>query len=622
MSLLVPLALLGLLTVPVILLLHLLRNRREQLNIPSLRLWRGLEQKKHGEMPRRIPLSLLLFLQLLVAIALTLSLTRPALSFILARPQHSIFILDISTSMLARDGSQTSRFDLARQFIQTELQKMAEQDTYTVISLAPRPEILLAGNGQQVAQSSLALDNLIPGATGVDLPAALTLANSQVKSPDREYRIIVLTDGNYSLETGSLPELLAPVTWQTLPAESAGVANQALLNVSSTTWPDGRHRLFARAINYGDRPATRSLRVAVGQTVFDEIQIELEPQGEVARVWTLPALAESVTVELVQTDALPVDNRADLLLRGPSRHRVLLVSDTPDLLGRALEVQPGLELAIDSPEAVRTDLAEFDLVVFDGIPPALTSWPAPNILVVNPSLGHPLLTAEHFARALRPDPDSSSALLAEVDLSGVYFDRVPQLVLPDWAEVDLQAFSVSPTAAAESQIPLIFQGTVNDSRLVVWAFDLAESNLPARLALPILTANTVSTLVAPSPPAVVPVGEPVLIDGNFSVETPGGQRLSPSMDQAEQHRFTRTKQPGLYRIYNRSNQPVAGFAVQAGSAMESNLSEPLQPEMLDLTYRAQPAAVTPEIEYQEFWPWLAGLALAVFVVEGWLAWRR
>ena len=71
-----------------------------------------------------------------------------------------------------------------------------------------------------------------------------------------------------------------------------------------------------------------------------------------------------------------------------------------------------------------------------------------------------------------------------------------------------------------------------------------------------------------------------------------------------------------------SGEPVAGFAVQAGSALESNLAEPLQPELVDLASESAQTAVTPQIEFQDFWPWLAGLALVAVVAEGWLAWRR
>ena len=77
MNFLWPLALLGLLTLPFIILLHLLRHRREQRPIPSLLFWRGLEQKKSGQLPRYIPLSLMLLLQLFIAIVLALAAARP-----------------------------------------------------------------------------------------------------------------------------------------------------------------------------------------------------------------------------------------------------------------------------------------------------------------------------------------------------------------------------------------------------------------------------------------------------------------------------------------------------------------------------------------------------------------
>ena len=72
------------------------------------------------------------------------------------------------------------------------------------------------------------------------------------------------------------------------------------------------------------------------------------------------------------------------------------------------------------------------------MPVELTTWPKGNILVVNPPLGHPLLPAPNFTRNLRPDPTSASALLTGIELSGVYFNRVLQVVLPNWAKVDLR----------------------------------------------------------------------------------------------------------------------------------------------------------------------------------------
>lgn len=624
MNFLVPIAALGLLTLPIILILHLLRNRREQLPIPSLRLWRDLQQKKQGALPRSIPLSLMLMLQLLSATALTLGLARPVFSFLLDQPRQAIFILDTTTSMTAEDaalGQSVRRFDAARQAIRAQIQALSDRDAFAVIGLNPHPEILSSGIGTQRSEALLTLDNLVPGATGADLHAALTLADGLL-DPNRLNQITVFTDGDYTVQPDSLPPVSAPIDWQILPSNLPKSSNQALLNVSSRPLPDGRHRLFARVINYSDAVVVRTVQVFAGERLFDETTVQLQPQGETARIWTLPESAETVRVELVEADVLPLDNRAELLLRDTNRHRVLLVSDTPDNLSRALEAQPGLELTVETPSARVHDPAAFDLTVFEGqgLPLDLTTWPRGNLLVVNPPLGHPLLPADNFSRNQRPDPATGSALLAGVDLSGVYFNRVLRVTLPKWADVDLRATSESDEAAGQ---PLIFHGLTGGSQLMIWAFDLGAnaSNFTARLALPLLMANTLQTLLSPAPQPVVPLGEPIVINGNFSVEIPGGRRLSPLQMVGSGGRFTQTQLPGLYKIYNEQSELVAGFAVHAGSALESNLTPQLQPE----TFNLQPATVKtlpPEIEYYEIWPWLAGLVLVVMILEGWLAWQK
>lgn len=636
MNLLVPLGLLGLLTLPVILVLHLLRNRRELLPISSLRLWYGLQQKKQGRLPRSIPLTWMLLLQVLVVGALSLALARPVLSFLLVEPRQTIFILDTTTSMTAVENGPDlgapagpSHFARARQVIQSQLELMNEADTIALITLNARPEVVMAGEGAQKAGLLAVLNELVPGGTGLDLAAALTLANGQV-DPDHQTEIFVLTDGHFLPEDQALPAMLAPVTWQ-LASNQAGassVDNQALLNVSSRTLPDGRHRLFARVVNYSQAPVERSLRVLVDRNLFQSATVQLEPEAEVSRIWTLPAWAETAAIEIVEPDVLLLDNRADVLLRETAWLNVLLVSDTPEIMARALEAQPGVMLTVESPGLLAGEpsnlaarLAEFDLTVFEGLSFELTTWPRGNLWVINPPLGHPLLPAQNFVRNLRPNPASGSALLAGVDLSGGYFSRAPQVSLPAWAEQDLGGFPADGAAGEEH--PLIFHGSVDNSRLVVWAFDLAESNLPARLALPLMTANTLSSLVAPALPQVVPLGEPVAISGNFSVDTPAGRRLFLASSEAgHPGNFQETRQPGLYRVYNDNNVLVAGFAVQAGSAFESNLLDPINPDRLRLAYIARQDETGSDMTQQEFWPWLAGLALLVITLEGWLAWRR
>jgi len=627
MSFLIPAALLGLLTIPIILALHLLHTRRKQVAISSLRLWRELQRQKQGNLPRSIPPSLMLFLQLLIALFLTLALARPALSFLLDQPRQLIFVLDMTTSMAAVDVPQTGatsepirRFDIARQEIRAYIEAMDANDSVAVIGLTHRPKLLLAGNIEQREANLSILENLVPGATDINLSEALALANGLV-DPEQENRIVVLTDGDYSVDSQLLPAVLAPIDWRMIPASPSDNSNQTLLNVSNRRLPDGRHRIFARIVNYSDSPVVRTVKLSTEKETVAEDSVEIDAQADTSRVWTLPAETETATVEIVEADNLPMDNRAELLLLGTTRRRVLLISETSETLARALEAQPGVELEVHSPNNLsKNDFANFDLIVFENLPPEQTEWPQGNVLVINPPLGHPLLPADNFARDLRPDPETASPLLTGIDLSGVFFSRTPRLVIPDWAQVDLMT---TPDEFGET-LPLIFHGTVGKSQIMVWGFDLNASNLPARLALPLLTANTLSTMLAPSPLDSVPVGEPILLANNYSIEPPDGRRLvlGAGPSNSSESVFSQTEQPGLYRIYDENNTVVAGFAVHAGSPSESNLTRQFQPDSLPALDAAALSAPDLEIAYDDFWPLLAVLALVVVTFEGWLAWHK
>ncbi len=611
MSLLVPLALFGLLTIPAILLLHLLRSRRRQIPVSSFLLWRGLELRRRGGLPRTIPLTLTLLLQLLAAALLSLALARPVQSFLLDPPRQVVFILDTTTSMLAEDGpGGIRRFEAARQSIRETLDRLNPGDAFAVVSLNSAPAVLLSGQVGPEA-SPRDLDSLVAGATGADFPAALTLANGLLRPAVFQPRLVILTDAALLAPDIPLPPVAAAVEWRIFPPAPPQSQNLALLNVSAAPLPDGRHRLMARLVNFGRLPAETLLRLSLDGEVQDETAVRLAAGEETLRFWDLPSQAGTAAVEIVAPDALPLDNRAELWLSTPSARRVLLLSDMPDPLDRALQAQPDVALTVRALAPPDRSAAEFDLLVLDGLPPGLNAWPGPAVWLVSPPLDHPLLSASATRTGLRPAADTASPLVAGVDLSGVYFERVPQVDLPDWAEVDLWA-----AGPDETLTPLIFHGTVDGTRLVVWAFNPRQSNLPGRLALPLLTANTLAWLLTPAPPQSVLSGQPVLLDGASAVVLPGGRRVP-----VEHGLFRQTHQPGLYTVLNAQARPAGGFAVHAGSALESDLTRRLPVDTLNLTLRPA-GGPSPETRYEEFWPWLVGAALLGIVVEGWLVWRK
>ena len=111
-----PMGLWGLATIPIVILIYLLRSRYKTKNVSSTFIWkRSLKYVK-----RRIPLnfimSLLLILQILIVAVASVAIARPTMINPL-KTEEEIIILDASASMLTSNG-ETTRFDDAKKKIE------------------------------------------------------------------------------------------------------------------------------------------------------------------------------------------------------------------------------------------------------------------------------------------------------------------------------------------------------------------------------------------------------------------------------------------------------------------------------------------------------------------------
>ena len=108
-------AALGLLALAIpIVLLHVLRPRREQRTVPSTYLWEAVARPVSAARPwQRLRPSWLLFLQLLAVALLAVAVADPVRVVEAPLAEHTVFIVDASASMGASDGEPT-RLDEAR----------------------------------------------------------------------------------------------------------------------------------------------------------------------------------------------------------------------------------------------------------------------------------------------------------------------------------------------------------------------------------------------------------------------------------------------------------------------------------------------------------------------------
>src|SRR5262245_38674662 len=188
MTFLLPIGLLALLTLPIILILHLLRERRRRVSVPSLLHWLNIPRRPEGERIRSLPLTLLLLLHLLVAGLLGVALGQPQLAGVPNNaPRQTAIVLDTSTSMAASAGAAT-RFAQAQMRARALLRDLRSGDRATLIAAGPAARVVADGGAADLAALTAALDNLRPGGDGADLAGALTLAAAAL-DPQHERRI-------------------------------------------------------------------------------------------------------------------------------------------------------------------------------------------------------------------------------------------------------------------------------------------------------------------------------------------------------------------------------------------------------------------------------------------------
>jgi hypothetical protein len=609
MTFLLPLGLLALLTLPVIVLLHLIRERRPRRTVPSLLLWPQPPRRPEGVRARRLPLTLLLLLHLLVAALLALALARPQLPGLPGRgAAHTAIILDSSTSMAARDGAGT-RLDAARQRALALLRAMDAGDRATLIAAGPEARVLAAGGPGALPLLQAALDSLRPAGAGADLDGALTLAEAALAGAP-EPRIVVLTDG--AGPPIAPRAVAAPVEWQTV---GGAAPNRAI--VAFAARPFGNTvRVYARLANPSPGPFTTETRLFADDALVERRLAAINADGETELTWSLPAGAKALRLEIDGRDALPEDDRALLNLAAARPLDILLVSARPDALRRALAAVGGARVAVASPVAYASGdpaARAADLTVLDGVAP--DPPPGGALLLINPpagAFGAGDRTAPTDGQPLRQE----GALLAGLSFGGASFGPAREMDAPPWAA----------TLLTSGATPLILRGNDGARDVAIWNFDLAQSSLPNRLAFPLLVARTVRDLTPGGLPQSLTAGEPLLLHPGPRVRAveltgPDGATRQASGPAVA---FDGLGQPGWYRVVERGDAGVlyeGRLAVNAGSPLEADL-RPQAPPALTAAAPAPATAAAIERPRLELWPWLAALALGLLAMEWLYALRR
>jgi Ca-activated chloride channel family protein len=620
-----PLGFLGLLSLPIILALHLFRERKRSYTVSSLSLWNFLDIEVHGSRFRKIPVSWLLFLDLLIAILFSLALTRPTIALALPtrNARNVIILLDRTSSMLARDVLP-DRFTQAKIQVTGVLNSLGPKDVATVLAFGAKPEEIGDTRFDNLQTILKNLDTLQAGETGNVFTETLALGTAAL-APGIPAQFQVYSDGDF---TYSLPENFRyPIHWYKI---GNSTNNQAVLSISSLAYQQSRFQVFARLANFDQQPSKRVVTLLANNAPIDSTTIEIPASSQIAQVWDLVGSPDYVTVSLLGDDVLKEDDSASIGVRSINKVRVLWVNGIPDgseqndyvsnVLQRALEAIPTVDL-----QQIRfqeySNYLPADLTIFqNSIPETL---PENNVLIIQPpassqNSSNTLIRVSEekdlsASEYLQFDPANAS--LTDVDFSGVRWGKVFQ--------IENTPPGLSPILEA-NQIPLILQGQVGNSRVTVWLIDLQSGNITKHPAFPVLLVNLIQGIQGKLFPAFIQTGEAIPLPTPTDLHS-----LKIMLEQTTLVQFNtnwpetwdNTLKPGPYQIQIESNSGRITshiIGVNAGDIQESDLNPWAKIEGQLSQSSPMPTNVENTLD---LFPWILGLAVALLFMEAMLAWR-
>lgn len=622
------------LTLPVIILMYLLKRKYVDTNVSSHLLWNRVLREMEANKPwQKLRNNALLLLQLAAAAMLVMALMQPFFWSRNVMKGHLVIVLDRSASMNAQAGGSEglSLLDIAKKRIEQLLAERDNASEVTLITIGGQPVVEFSresvfGKMEEVVRSIEPYYGTSAYTEAISLASALTRA-------DKDASVRLFTDGQWP-ETGGGVSFQVPIGVEELK-QSAEPNNVSIVQFG-IKGDAGQSAASGVAVikNWGDIPMPLEASVYAGNKLLQVSNELLQPGQQRTLYYDQLPESDYYKLQLDAADGLQEDNRSFAFAEGNRRKTAWLVTEGSLFLEKALQLSDMelVKVQLKGSEIGELPRTEADLIVLDGVNPSSLPAKWKNLISQKPvwmihangdNTADISLPESHFTVTDHP----ITAYLQFADIHIASAQRVDRTTLGE-------------AVVSAGNVPLIWTGTQDGLRRVGFTFDLHRSDLPLRTEFPILVENTVDWLtsnqagslgkaiageaveIAVSPRAVQ--AQWVAIEGGAAAED--ADRTGGAVSAVQKTPLS----PGLYQFMETD---AKGEVVQARylealmDPRESNLALQSALDFTDLSF-SQTAAEQPEGDVDKenqsaysLVQWVVLLAMLVILTE-WGVYQR
>jgi hypothetical protein len=469
---------------------YILKLRRRTVAVPFSPLWqRILKDKEATSLFSKLKRILSLLLQLALLALLALALGDPRAAATLIKGRTLVVLVDASASMQATDVAP-NRLGVAKDEVKKLIRGLGGSDRMLVAQMdaVVTPLSPMSGDTSELERG---LDQVKGTDTRADFARALRFATDTLRGTDSG-EIVVVSDGSLGAASDAAGQVhLGEAKLSYIPVGKSA-RNVAITQFSVRRYPldKSRYEVMLEVTNTGPDPEDIELKLLGDGQLVDLTKLRLKPGERLPRFYpNLSGASRTLEAKLSplegSKDVLPADDHAYALLPERRRAKILVVTGGNTYLEAALLLDEYLDVTQVTPkEYVDKHMVgptKFDVIVFDGATPAQP--PRAHALYLNPlGPGSPVkveaeMKSPGFDRIERKHPIVRWTALDDVNIA-----RGRKLVPEPGDKV----------VGAATEGPIMVAGARANFKFVALGFDVRESDLPLRVAWPLVLLNSIN----------------------------------------------------------------------------------------------------------------------------------
>jgi hypothetical protein len=605
----------------IVALLYLLKLRRRRVTVPFSPIWaRVMASKETRTLWNRLKRLLSLLVQIFFLALIITALADPKPEEERLEGRNVVLLVDTSASMAAIDVSGgVDRLDIGRQRAREVLGTLGPLDNVMLVTMDGqlRPVTPFVKESAILSQR---IADLKTTATPADIGQALRFVRDAVRGK-KEAELHVFSDGAFSEDFLKASDVLPTQVKVKHHRTGESGANVAVTAFNARRYIKNLqdYELYAEVRSYFEREVEVELQLYADDNLAEIKKLTIPPNGSAKQFFPDQGFSGKkleARIKLVTADARDVfagDDSAYAVLPRTRDAHVALVTTGNLYLRAPFHAHPNVTVETIAPADWTPErTVKADIVVFDRF--------APKIL---PQTGNFMFIAPQGEYS--PWPIKGEVLGPVVSSVRKKHPLARWLALKDTniaAAVKIETTKADEIVATATGTPILVARRDDNRSMIALTFDITRSDLPLRVALPVLVLNAVDWFLA-GDQSLVPTyktGEAWTIPVSRDAE--GAVIVDP---RGVEHPVPVYEGKAIYY-----GQDTGFHTVRSGEGeflLAANLADPkesriLPPEELDLGPRALEVDTASVVQlHRDYWMYLVFAAIALLLLE-WLSYNR